>query len=69
MRKANGVLSVVAALVLSFQAGTTIVCADDGRQTSAASTESNMPLAALGGVFVSLGVWLLRRPRDMSPDR
>ena len=54
MRKANSVLSVVAALVLSFQAGT---------------TESNMPLAALGVVFVSVGVWLLRRPRDMSPDK
>jgi hypothetical protein len=69
MRKANGVLSVVAALVLSFLAGTTIACADEGREASAASAESNVPLAALGGAFVSVGVWLLRRPRGTSPDR
>lgn len=69
MRKANGVVSVVAAVVLSFQAGTTIAFADDGRQTSAAGTPSNVPLAALGGVFVSVGVWLLSRPRHMSPEK
>jgi hypothetical protein len=68
MRKANGALSVFAALVLLFQAGTTVVSADDGRPTSVASPESHVPLAMLGGVFVRVGVWLLRRPREIPPD-
>jgi LPXTG-motif cell wall-anchored protein len=30
------------------------------------STESNIPLTALGGVLLSIGVWLLRKPtRDI----
>jgi hypothetical protein len=68
MRKANGALSVIAALVLLFQAGTTVVRADDGRPTGVASPESHMPLAMLGGVFVSVGVWLLRRAPEIPPD-
>jgi uncharacterized membrane protein HdeD (DUF308 family) len=52
MRKASGALSVIAALVLLFQA----------------SPESHMPLAMLGGVFVSVGVWLLRRSPEIPPD-
>jgi hypothetical protein len=67
-RKAKGAVSFIAALVLLFQAGVTVAYADEARPMPQASTEINLPLAALGGVFVSVGVWLLRRPRETSAD-
>jgi len=34
----------------------------DMQRPPSLSGETNLSLAALGGIFVSLGVWLLRRP-------
>jgi hypothetical protein len=63
MRKATWVLTMVAGLVMLFQAGTTVAYADDARHVSMATqAESNTPLTALEGVFISVGVWLLGRP-------
>ena len=97
MRRANVVFTLIAGLILLFQAGTNVALADDGgrkalnqgrdridnvpvtasavKTTLAASqaagdmqppplpsVETKIPLVALGGTFVSLGVWLLRRP-------
>jgi len=54
--------------VLLFQAGVTVAYADEARHMPQTSTEINIPLTALGGVFVGVGVWLLRRPRETSAD-
>jgi LPXTG-motif cell wall-anchored protein len=67
-RRAKGAVGFIAALVLLFQAGVTVAHAEEGRHMPQTSTEINIPLAALGGVFVSVGVWLLRRPRETSAD-
>ena len=66
--QSQGAVSFIAALVLLFQAGVTVAYADEARHMPQTSAEINIPLAALGGVFVGVGVWLLRRPRETSAD-
>ncbi len=46
MRKAKGLLSIVAGLVLMFQAGTTVAYADDSRHKATAKSEDKSQVAA-----------------------
>ena len=65
----NGVQTAPDTTQTSSQSTTSSRTVVGGVQTlPSTSTGDNIPLTALGGVLLSIGVWLLRKPPDTSAD-